>query len=267
MSGYYFNGVNISDLIQSGTSAPPSNVYAGFPTSTAPTYKATGLDKPYNFSFQYNGSDVSNYATAYGIGFNAGTSGAIPISIPGAPGYSFKHISGYCYGGGGGGGGGGGKNGSYGGGDGGTGGNGAFAAIVDYPISGSTVNYQSGSGGGGGRGENSNKGYDGSAGGNSFINIGATTILFANGGGGGGGGATANSGANSKPGTAPSGGNGSSGFAAGYTGTTANTSPATSYPNNPSNGGGGGNASYNSGVNSGGNGSPGYLYVYLTYQP
>ena len=259
MSGYFFNGVNISDLIQSGTtSAPPSNVYTGFPTSTAPTYKTTGLDKPYNFSFLYNGSDVSNYATAYGIGFNAGTSGAIPTSIPGAPGYSFKHISGYCWGGGGGGGGGGGKNsGSYGGGDGGTGGNGAFAAIVDYPISGSTVNYQSGGAGNGGSGHGSNKGDSGNSGGDSFINIGATTILFANGGGGGGGGNTAN---------VNSGGNGSGGFTAGYTGTTANTSPATSYPNNPSNGGAGGNASFNSGVNSGGDGSPGYLYVYLTYQ-
>jgi len=266
MSGYFYNGVDISNLIVSSTtSAPPS--YTNFPRSIAPTYNSTGLDKPYNFSYQYNGNDVSNYSTAYGIAFNAGNSGSITTTIPNTTGYSFKHISGYCYGGGGGGGGGGGKNSvSYGGGDGGAGGAGGFAAIVGYPISGQTVNYQSGSGGGGGSGENSNKGVGGSPGGDSYIDVGEITIIHAYGGGGGGGGNTANVNSGSKPGTAPHGSNGTGTVVSGYTGTFANTSPATSYPNNPTNGGGGGNASFNSGVNKGGSGSPGYLHVYLTYQ-
>ncbi len=264
MSGYYYNGVNISNLITSGTtSVPPS--YTNFPTSTAPTYNTTSLDKPFNFSYKYNGTDVANYATAYSLAYTGGKSGSIPISIPNSPGFSFKHISGYCWGGGGGGGGGGGNVNAYGGGDGGSGGNGGFAAIINYPISGQTINYQvgnSGNGGGGNKGNSS--GGNGNSGGSSYIYVGNTEILLANGGGGGGGGKTG--GSDNKGSTAGSGGNGNGAIASGYTGTTANTSPSTSYPNNPSTGGGGGNAKYDNDTNSGGPGAPGYIEVYLTYQ-
>ncbi len=265
MSGYLFYGVDISNLITHGTtSAPPS--YTGFPISTAPTYTSTKLDKPYNFSFQYNGNDVSNYTTAYSLAFNGGSSGSISTTIPNTPGVSFKHISGYCYGGGGGGGGGGGNINAYGGGDGGNGGDGGFAAILNYPINGESVNYQAGNRGNGGKGNTNNaSGGNGNSGGSSYIYVGTTEIILANGGGGGDGGKTG--GASSKGSTAASGGHGNSSFAAGYTGTTANTSPSTSYPNNPSNGGAGGNAKYDNKTNSGGSGSPGYVQVYLTYEP
>lgn len=265
MSGYFFNGVDISNLITHGTtSAPPS--YTGFPKSISPTYTTTGLDKPHNFLYNFNGSDISNYATAYSLAFNGGTSGSISTAIPNMPGYSFKHISGYCWGGGGGGGGGGGNINAYGGGDGGSGGAGGFAAILNYPISGQSVNYQAGNQGNGGKGNTNNaSGGNGNNGGNSYIDVGSTQIILANGGGGGDGGKTGGGG--SKGSTAASGGNGNGSVAANYTGTTANTSPDTSYPNNPSYGGGGGNAAYDNKTNSGGSGSSGYVYVYLTYQP
>jgi hypothetical protein len=180
MSNYLYKGVNISNLIKSGgTSSPPG--YGGFPTSTAPTYNTTGLDKPYFFSYLSSGVDARNYSVAYGIEYSGGSSGPVPTSIPSSPGYSFKHISGYCYGGGGGGGGGGGNSTAYGGGDGGTGGDGAFAAIISYPISGS-VNYVAGNGGNGGSGNKVNDaGGNGNTGGSSSLTVGVTSILIANG--------------------------------------------------------------------------------------
>ena len=102
---YFYNGVDIFNLVSgSGTSVPG---YTGFPQSTPFVYTST-IDKPANFSYTYLSSpyttDVSNYATAYIPLLSGGT---IPTTIPGASGYSFKHISAFCWGGNGGGGGGG----------------------------------------------------------------------------------------------------------------------------------------------------------------
>jgi hypothetical protein len=268
---YSFKGVNISNLIQSGGSSVVPG-YTGFSTSIAPTYTTTGLDKPYNFSYSFQGTDASQYATAYNLSYSTAGNGTISIAI-GNTGYSFKHISAYCWGGGGGGGGGGGNNNTEGGGDGGTGGDGAFAAIIDYPIENREVRYtvgSAGNGGAGGKGKflgpTANSGSKGGPGGTSILYVGSSnsnSIIFANGGGGGNGGSTGETSGKAPNGS--SGDNGNASYSAGYTGTTSNTSPSTSYPNNQSNGSGGGNGEYDN-PKSAGDGSTGYIRVYLTYQ-
>jgi hypothetical protein len=273
MSGYLFNGVNVANLIINGSTTVPG--YTSFPKSSPCQYTSTGLDKPYNFSYMYNGTDVSNYATAYGFtynGGNTGNSGSIPTTIPNTN-TSFKHISGYCWGGGGGGGGGGSNTNSYGGGDGGNGGDGAFAAIIDYPISGQSVNYSAGNNGGGGSagtgkaGDTSaNAGSPGKGGGSSYVYVGNTQIILANGGSGGSGGEIGQF--SNKGSAADDGKSGTSSYISGYTGTTSNSSPSTSYPNNPGNGsnnGLGGNGVYDD-SNSGSDGASSYVAVYLSYQ-
>jgi hypothetical protein len=282
---YFYGGVNISDLVVSGSTAVPD--YVGFPESNSHTYNSTGFDKPYNFSYIYGSADVSNYATAVNTSYNSG-SGSIPIAIPGAPGYNFKHISAYCWGGKGGGGGGGGSGYPIHKGEtGGDGGAGGYAAIISYPINGLTVKYSVGGGGDntntgdgsggdaapktGGKGD---PGSRGDSGGQSYVSVGNTTIIYGNGGEGGSGG---NGGTSTTPGgnKASAGDVGNGAYQPGYTGTTSasNGSPTTNYPNqnygDSGNGGEGGeyNSNGNAGPGSRGNdGNGGYVQIYFSYQ-
>jgi hypothetical protein len=274
---YFFNGVDISDLIEDGSTTVPD--YVGFPKSTPCIYTTTGLDRPYNFSYSYQGTDVSNYATAYIPTLSGGT---IPTTIPGAPGYSFKHISAFCWGGNGGGGGGGGQgwpNGEKGG-NGGNSGTGGYAAIISYPIGTQAVNYSVGVGGSPGPGGDAangpnGKGEPGTAGGTggqTYINLnspsGTTSIIHANGGNGGGGG---NGGTSVNPGNSNGNGNGGTGsYTPGYTGTTTGVNSGPNYPPQPTNntgkGGGGGSPEGSGKGSSGPGGVGGSLTVYLTYQ-
>lgn len=280
---YSFNGINIGNLIQGGSTSVPG--YTGFPESTPFVY-GSGLDKPYNFSYMYNGTDVSNYTTAYNLSYTSGESATIPTAI-GNTGYSFKHIAGYCFGGGGGGGGGGGTGAdgpnfsNKSGGSGGSGGAGGYAAILSTPLQGSSSVFvavgdggSGGSGGGGNPGNNINdyKGTDGkggSDGGNSYIQnlYNNAYLAYANGGGGGGGG---DAGTSSESGPAGGGGSSGNGSILGP----GNTTVETGYPHVPSSyqaggtGGGGGNAS-NGKVETGGSGDPGlggYVQIYFSYQ-
>jgi hypothetical protein len=277
---YFYNGVDISNLIDTtGSSVPPN--YGGFPTSKPHTYTGTGLDKPAIFSYSYQGSDVSNYATAYNLSYTSGAD-TIPTSITGAPGYNFKHISAYCWGGGGGGGGGGGAGQGaniHGGGDGGTGGTGGYAAIVSYPISGNAVKYQVGTGGKGGVGgagadpsfyNEGKNGNGGSNGNQSYVQVGGINIITGKAGNGGSGGDSGN--AEKSPGKAKNGDSTEGSYNESYRGTTIKISAAHMFPKQTGgNGGGSGGGAPNGGPNpkdgsDGGAGNAGYVRVYLTYQ-
>ena len=290
---YYYNGVNISDLVQSGSTAVPD--YAGFPESNLPQY-TSGLDKPYNFSYQLVTTpgiiDVSNYSTAYNLSYTSGNA-TIPTAIPNSSGYLFKHIAGYCFGGGGGGGGGGGTGSDVpgaetkSGGKGGAGGAGGYAAILSTPLQGSSNVFITvgggGAGGDGGPGNPGNSindakgspGSDGTTADASYIQIPDinTIIAAANGGGGGnsGGGGTSKD-------TGSDGSTGNSGY--GSINGTGNTSVQPGYPNVPSSyqaGGGGGPGGEGTPYKlfspndvrtggKGGTGYGGYVQIYLTYQ-
>jgi hypothetical protein len=293
MSGYFYKNVNISDLVISGSTTVPT--YSGFPPSTPFQFIFSGFSKPYNFSYNYLYStrpsgggniappqpDVSNYATAYTIPYASGT-GTIPTTIPNNPGYSFKHISAYCWGGGGGGGGGGGTGdtgaGYTSGGGGGSGGDGGYAAIQSYPISG-TVNYQVGNSGPGGApgagatpgSANSGKsGDDGTPGNSSYVIVNGINIVNGPGGKGGTGGGSGNTANNG--GRGAKGSNGTGSYATPYSGTTSGNTAAGYYPTQNSGDGGPGGIggpSGDGGNRGGDRGSPGtigYVQVYLTYQ-
>ncbi len=278
MSSYFYNGMDITNLIEGGSTSVPD--YIGFPEST-PSIYTSGLDKPYNFSYSYQGTDVSNYATAFNISHTGGT-GTIPTTIPGAPGYSFKHISAVCWGGGGGGGGGGGY-GSGGvpikfnpGASGSPGNNGAYAAILSYPINGLTVNYYVGSGGNNGNGganKIADKGDNGTSGNNgtySYVYVDGLSITYSPGGIGGPGGNGGNV-VNGNSGTTPNtpATDDSTIASPGYSGTTSANIPGVPVYPAQNTGQGGGGGSTNPGGNegfAGATGTPGYIQVYLTYQ-
>jgi hypothetical protein len=282
---YSFNGINISNLISLGSDPTSVPGYTGFPEST-PFLYGSGLDKPYNFSYMYDGIDVSNYTTAYNLSFTSAEGATIPTAI-GNTGYSFKHIAGYCFGGGGGGGGGGGTGAdgpnlsNKSGGKGGKGGAGGYAAILSTPLQGSpSVLVIVGGGGSGGSGGPGNPGKDindykgtpgkgGDAGGASYIQIpGISTLAEANGGGGGGGGD-----AGTSKDSGGGGGTGSTGD--GSILGPGNTAVETGYPNVPSSyqagedggdGGSGGNVGDVRNGSPGGKGLGGYVQIYFSYQ-
>jgi hypothetical protein len=297
---YYYKGVDIAKLIvkqpttpATPISAPPTSVYTGFPSSVAPEYHASGLDKPANFSYRYSintqptspgnpqPNDVSNYATAY-TEVLSGTDQTLTTTIPFATGYSFKHISVYAWGGGGGGGGGGGSGyGFYiqGGGDGGGGGNGGYAAIVSYPIvygPNYSIKYSVGNGGSRGTGgapgtinkssgayNAGDPGNSGSDGNSSYVYLTDnsdstnTTIALAPGGNSGGGGNAGKGATPGESGTTGTAGTPGAGTIAspGYNGSTTGSNDPTSYPNQGSGGNGGSGGGGAAGGNGGGNGN------------
>jgi hypothetical protein len=278
---YFYNGVNISNLITSGGGPAVPN-YGGFPVSFPPSCNSTGFDKPANFSYTIGGTDVSNLATSYYYqdGTN-GTNANIPINIPNTS-IPFKSISICCAGGGAGGGGGGSNTPSYGGGDGGDGGDGSYAALLNYPLSNyNSINYKIGNQGNGGSAENkeTGPGTPGNDGNNTVVLLNSpnsTYQLIECPGGNVGSGGKQTPGI-AKGNTAGSGNTPSStvnapGFsyitsvnAPGYT--PENFPPQNQkFTNNSGNGGNGGNASANNGSNSGNQGNSGFVLFYFSYQ-
>jgi hypothetical protein len=277
---YFYNGINISNLIQGGISAVPG--YSGFPQSTSPIYTSSGFDKPYNFSYIYNNTDVSNYSTAYYYASNSpsNSTGTIPLLIPNSSNVYFKSVSICCAGGGGGGGGAGGNGASFNGGDGGSGGDGSYAAVLNCPVSNiQNITYKIGNGGGGGAGNPTNApnpiapGSGGVKGGTTYVYLGPIGNIECSGGNFGNGG-------EGTPGIA-NGHNGNDGFAppstinfSTYTNavTSAPGPSSTYYPPQPSSlcphsglGGGGGNASVAKATSNSGNpGNVGFILVYFS---
>ena len=255
-SGYYYNNINITSYIQSGNSAVP-----GFNINATPLQYSSGFDKPGNFSYTYQGTDISNYTAAIYIAESNTYSGNIPLLIPNTNGSYFKYVS-VCGCGGGGGGGGGGDfiYGNFDGGNGGSGGDGAYGAVLNYPVSGAnSLSYNIGKGGSGSNGT-------GSPGNNTSVSVGNTTIISCDGGNGG----------------AP--GNGTPGFANGNDGNSGNTPDSkvvsgnittntSGYPPQSGNyagpdtgnggGGGGGNGTDKS-YSPGGDGNNGFVLVYFS---
>ena len=258
-SGYYYNNINIENLIQSGSTPVP-----GFNISATPFQYSSGFDKPANFSYTYQGTDISNYTTANMFVSTSNTnSGNIPLLIPNTNGSYFNYVS-VCGSGGGGGGGGGGNyiTELYDGGNGGSGGSGSYGAIVAFPLSGATsLSYIVG---GGGDGQNTK----GTQGGNTSVSVGNTTIISCPGGNGGspGNGATING--NGSPGA--NGYANNSSVIPGYS--SIENANSNSYPEFPpqqgngytnGNGGGGGNSTTQN-FNAGSKGNAGFVLVYFS---
>jgi hypothetical protein len=258
MSGYSYNNISIANLIQSGNTSVP-----GFNISSTPFQFSSGFDKPANFSYSYQGTDISNYTTAnmYVSTSNA-NSGNIPLQIGNSNSY-FNHVS-VCGAGGGGGGGGGGNYmiDLYDGGKGGSGGSGSYGAIVAFPVSGSTsLSYNVG---GGGAGENAK----GSQGGNTSVSVGNTTIISCPGGNGGEPGNGAKTSGNGSPGD--SGNANNSSVTPGYSSIeNANSNYYPEFPPQQGNGytngnGGGGGNSTTQNFNTGSKGNAGFVLVYFS---
>ena len=250
-SGYYYNNINIANLIQTGSTPVPG--FGGFPQST-PFQYSSGFDKPANFSYTYQGTDISNYTTANMFLSTSNTnSGNIPLQIGNSN--SYFNIVSVCGSGGGGGGGGGGNYyeldgvGYYDGGNGGAGGAGAYGAVLNYHVSGATnISYNVGTGG---IGENGT----GKSGNNTSVSVGNTTIISCDG--------------NGSPG-AYNGKNGDSGNTPDSTVVSGNITTNTSgYPPQngtgwTSGGGGGGGNSTDKSFNSGTPGNTGFVLVYFS---
>ena len=257
MSGFFFNNINIADLIQSGSTSVPG--YTGFPEST-PFQYTSGFDKPANFLYTYQGTDISNYTTAnMFVSTSNPDTGTIPLQI-GNSNYNFNYISVCGCGGGGGGGGGGNYNSTWGlsGGDGGKGGAGGYAAVLNYPVSGAnSLSYNIGTGG---SGENSK----GKSGNNTSVSVGSTTIISCDGGNGGSPGNGADN-SNFTPGnTGNSGGPGNSTVISGNIKTnTPGYPPQQGNGWSSGNGGSGGNGTDKS-FGPGNSGNNGFVLVYLS---
>lgn len=263
MSKYFFNGIDINNIIDTtGYQYPGGNYYIGFPTTVTPGYE---IEKPLPLSYTISGTDLANSCKALSQKYN--TSQTIPVPT------GAKYISAICVGGGGAGGGGGGGGGDGVGkqNDGGNGGNGSpgnYSAVFQYSLSGiSNLNITVGGGGlGGSGGSDSNngtgqKGGDGVDGGTSSIINGSIILCDAPGGYHGGGGGSGNKNSN--------GGNGSNGLTAlsGKFSGTGTANYISTYPPQDSGngtGGTGGNGGNNDG-NNGNSGLPGYVKVFFLY--
>ena len=258
MSGYLFNGIKIANLIQSGNSHVP-----GFNITATPVQYSSGFDKPANFSYTYQLTDISNYTAANMFVSSSNTnSGNIPLLIPNTSNSYFNYVS-VCGCGGGGGGGGGGNYyeldgvGYYDGGNGGSGGAGAYGAVLNYPVSGhANLSYNIGTGGSGENGTGS-KGF------NTSVSVSNTPIISCPGGNGGSPG-------NGSPG-AYSGSPGDSGKTPDSTVVSGSiiTNNTSGYPPQngsgwTSGGGGPGGNSTDKSYNSGASGNNGFVLVYFS---
>ena len=197
MSQYFFNGIDIKNIIEPGYQYPGGNYYVGFPTTETPGYE---IEKPLPLSYTISGTDLANTCKALSQKYNTSQT----ISVPSGA----KYVSTICVGGGGAGGGGGGGGGDgvgkqNDGGNGGYGGDGNYSAVVQYSLSGiSNLTVTVGSGGIGGAGGNDsnnsggNKGGAGGNGGDSSVTNGSVILCTAPGGLGGGGGGSGNKNSN-----------------------------------------------------------------------
>jgi hypothetical protein len=278
-SGYLYNGINITNLVASGGTTVPG--YTGFPQSFPPSCTYTGFDRPANFSYSNNGTDVSTTMTAhYFQNSTTNTTQNIPILIPNTS-TSFKSISICCAGGGAGGAGGGSNTNVSSGGDGGNGGDGSYAALLDYPLSGySSINYKIGNFGYGGDGVNgSDVGTGKSGNGGNDTNVylespsNSLQLIYCPGGNTGNGGKAAPGSDGSDGNTPDSKVNAPSNFSYIESTDSPAYTPQNFPPQNTSatlshgNGGGGGNAAAGSGKsNSGSPGNTGFVLFYFSYE-
>lgn len=273
---YYYKNQDISSLLSGTGGTTPG--YINFPNHGMPS---TNIEKPLSLSYQYNGTDISNYCTAFTLQYNSSSSFNPGIDTP----IMFKHVSVVCVGGGGGGGGGGGRGakaltGSYtNGGSGAPGGAGGYASIFEYPFNSGNMTLTIGSGGygGGGGGQaadaSSKSGGNGSNGGSGngtylYMNSdGGSAFIVANGGTGGGGGGAGNAN-NNNPSSNAIGTDGNGIWAPTYTGYSIPTPGYTpNYFTGYSYGGSGGSGGKSSSSANGGTpGGNGYAQVWFLYE-